>query len=110
MEEHFNENYMASAKYPKSDFKGKIVNLKDIDFSKDGTYDAVVEGKLTIRNKTNTVKQKGTINVKGSSITVKATFDVVPQDYGIEIPSVVRDKIAKTVAVTVDMDYQPYRK
>ncbi len=110
MEEHFNENYMASAKYPKSDFKGKIVNLKDIDFSKDGTYDAIVEGNLTIRNKTNKVRQEGSITVKGSTVTVQATFDVVPQDYGIEIPSVVRDKIAKTVAVTVDMEYQPYRK
>jgi hypothetical protein len=110
MEEHFNENYMESAKYPKSDFKGKIVNLKDIDFSTDGSYKAEVEGKLTIRNKTNTVKQTGTVVVKGRRITVKAKFDVVPQDYGIEIPSVVRDKIAKTVAVSVDMEYQPYKK
>lgn len=110
MEEHFNENYMESAKYPKSDFRGKITNLKDIDFSKDGTYDAMVEGKLTIHNKTRSISQKGTIQVKQGTIRVQAKFEVVPQDYDIEIPGVVRDKIAKTVEITVDMKYQPYRK
>ncbi|MBE0643216.1 MAG: YceI family protein [Bacteroidetes bacterium] len=110
MEEHFNENYMESAKFPKSDFKGKLVNLTEIDFSKNGVYQAVVEGKLTIHNKTNTVRQKGTVEVKGNTILVKAKFDVVPGDYDIEIPSAVRDKIAKTVAVNVDMAYQPYKK
>lgn len=110
MEEHFNENYIESAKFPKSDFKGKIVNLQDIDFLKDGTYKAVVEGKLTIHNKTNTINQRGTVEVKGTSIIIKATFEVEPKDYGIEIPSAVRDKIAKTVAIHVDMTYQPYKK
>ena len=110
MEEHFNENYMESTKYPKSDFKGKIVNLKDVDFSKDGVYKATVAGKLTIHNRTNDGRQSGTITVKGDAVTVKADFDVAPQDYGIEIPSAVRDKIAKTVTVHVDMTYKPYRK
>lgn len=110
MEEHFNENYIESAKYPKSDFKGKIVNLDAIDFTKNGVYKAIVEGKLTIHNETNTVKQTGTVEVKGSSIIVKAKFDVTPQEYDIEIPSAVRDKIAKTVTISVDMTYQPYKK
>jgi hypothetical protein len=110
MEEHFNENYMESAKYPKSDFKGKIANLNDIDFTRDGKYKAIVEGKLSIHNTTNEVRQSGTIVVKGSAITVNAKFDVTPQDYGIEIPGIVRDKIAKTVAINVEMTYQPYKK
>ncbi len=110
MEEHFNENFIESAQYPKSDFKGKIINLKDIDFSKDGTYKAVVEGKLTIHGKTKTIKPKGTLEVKGKGIIVKATFDVAPKDYAIEIPSAVSDKIGKTVAITIDMTYKPYKK
>src|SRR6478735_348429 len=46
MQEHFNENYIESDKYPKSDFKGVIVNSSEIDFKKNGTYDAKVKGKL----------------------------------------------------------------
>lgn len=34
MQEHFNENYMESDKYPKASFKGKVSNLEKIDFSK----------------------------------------------------------------------------
>ncbi|MCB2205083.1 YceI family protein [bacterium] len=110
MEEHFNENYMESSKYPKSDFRGTITNLDDINFSKDGTYKATVEGKLTIHNKTNSVKETGTIKVSKGTIRISAKFDVKPEDYGIEIPGVVRDKIAKSFEVTVDMTYKPYKK
>ena len=107
MEEHFNENYMESSKYPKSEFKGKIVNLDSIDFSKDGISRAHVEGKLTIHNKTNEIRQDGTIEVKQGTLHVTAKFTVVPQDYDIDIPGIVRDKIAKSMAVTVDMVYEP---
>ena len=110
MEEHFNENYIESSKYPKSDFKGKITNLKDVDFTRNGTYKATVEGNLTIHNKTNKIKQTGTIEVKDGKIFVKTKFSVVPQDYDIEIPNAVRDKIAKSMDVNVDMAYEPYKK
>ena len=48
MQEHFNENYMESSKYPKSTFKGKIVNLDQINFTQDGTYPAEVSGDLRV--------------------------------------------------------------
>ena len=110
MEEHFNENFMESSKYPKSDFKGKIISLGEIDFSKNGVYNAAVEGNLTIHNKTNKVKQTGTIEVKDGKLIVKSKFNITPTDYGIEIPATVREKIAKSMEVTVDMTYDSYKK
>jgi len=107
MQEHFNENYMESDKLPKSSFKGKITNLKQIDFKKDGTYAAEVTGDLTIHGVTKTVTYKGTITVKGTAIKAEAKFTIVPQDYGIKIPSLVENKIAKEMQVTVDMSYNP---
>jgi hypothetical protein len=53
MEEHFNENYMESDKFPKSSFKGKITNLSSVDFSKPGKYDVTVEGELNMHDVTN---------------------------------------------------------
>jgi polyisoprenoid-binding protein YceI len=50
LEEHFNENYMESEKFPKASFKGKITNMTSVDFSKNGTYEVLVEGDLTIRD------------------------------------------------------------
>ena len=107
MEEHFNENYVESDKYPKSVFKGKITDLSKVDFKKDGTYPVQVEGDLTIHNITNKVTQPGTLEIKGNSIEAKSNFKVKPEDYKIEIPGVVREKIAKDMDVTVDMKYEP---
>jgi hypothetical protein len=107
MEEHFNENYMESEKYPKSTFKGKVTNISTVNFSKNGTYEVTVEGDLTIHNVTNKVSIKGTIEVLTGGINATSKFNVVPEDYKIEIPGVVRDKIDKNLAVTVSMKYSP---
>ena len=110
MEEHFNENYMESGKYPKSDFKGKIINLDSISFSKSGIYIAVVDGNLTIHNTSRKIHQTGRMEIKENKIYLTTKFDVVPQNYGIEIPSAVRDKIAKTITINVEMVYDLYKK
>src|SRR5688500_12626839 len=52
MEEHFNENYVESNRFPKASFKGKITNLDDIDFSKNGTYTLDVAGEITLHGVT----------------------------------------------------------
>ena len=105
MQEHFNENYMESDKYPKSTFSGKINNNADVNYKKDGTYATEVSGDLTIHNVTKPVTAKGTLEVKGSSVTAKAVFIIKPADYNIAIPAVVENKIAKEVEVSVDATY-----
>jgi len=107
MEEHFNENYMESEKYPKATFKGKITDLSSVNFSKNGTYAVTVDGDLTIHNVTNKVGIKGTIEVITGGINASSKFYIVPEDYKIEIPSVVREKISKNLEVTVSMKYTP---
>ena len=107
MEEHFNENYMESDKYPKSSFKGKITNLSAVNFSKPGIYDVTVDGDLTIHGVTKQISTKGTIEVVAGGINASSKFNIVPEDYNIEIPGVVRDKIDKNMSVTVSMKYTP---
>ena len=107
MEEHFNENYMESEKFPKSIFKGKITNLSSVNFSKNGTYDVTVEGDLTIHDVTNKISTKGTIEVVTGGINANSKFNIVPEDYKIDIPGVVREKINKNLEVTVAMKYTP---
>jgi hypothetical protein len=107
LEEHFNENYMESDKIPKSMFKGKITNLASVDFSKNGTYNVTVEGDLTIHNVTNKISVKGTVEVISGGINANSNFNVIPEDYMINIPGVVREKINKTLEVTVAMKFTP---
>jgi polyisoprenoid-binding protein YceI len=107
MEEHFNENYMESEKYPKATFKGKITNLSAVNFSKNGVYDAVVGGDLTIHNVTNKISTKGTIEIVTGGINATSKFSIVPEDYKISIPGIVRDKINRSLEVIVIMKYTP---
>ena len=110
MQEHFNENYVESDKYPKSTFKGSIINLKEVNFKKDGVYNVKVEGDLTLHGVTQKVSTDGTIEVKGGNIIAKSKFPITVADYKIEVPAVVRDNIAKVVDVTVEMNYEPYKQ
>lgn len=107
MEEHFNENYMESDKFPKATFKGKITNLQSVNFAKNGTYDVNVEGDLTIRDATNKINAKGTIEVNAGGINANSKFHISPEDYKINIPGVVREKIAKDLETTVTIKYSP---
>ncbi|MDB4286345.1 YceI family protein, partial [bacterium] len=61
MQEHFNEKYVESEKYPKAQFKGSIENFEEIDFTKDGTYDITVSGPLTLHGETNVVTTEGSL-------------------------------------------------
>jgi hypothetical protein len=108
MQEHFNENYMESEKYPKSSFDGKIKDLKGIDFTKAGKYPVKVSGKLVIHGVTRDIESAGTLTVEKDKIVGESVFAVVPEDYGIQIPAVVRQKFADNMTITVKMNYQLY--
>jgi len=111
MEEHFNENYMDSEKFPKSQFKGNIENIADIDFSKPGKYDIQVKGNLTIRGETNPVETSGTLEIGGDGkINGVSKFNIDIDAYGIDIPKVVKDKIARSIEISCDMNYELYNK
>ncbi len=106
--EHFNESYMESNIYPKSKFKGKINGIETIDLTKEGVYNVIVEGDLTIHGITKTVTEPGTLEVKGGKIYGKSKFEVAIDDYGIKVPKIVKNRVATVVEVDIDMIYEPY--
>ncbi len=105
MEEHFNENYMESAKYPKSTFKGTVADISKVNFVVDGTYPVTVSGELTIHGVTKKVTTNGKFVVKGGKITGNAVFSVALADYKIEVPKLVENNIAKNIEITVNCLY-----
>ena len=108
MEEHFNENYMESNKFAKSTFAGDIVDFKNaINSAKDGSYTATVKGKLTMHGITKDVETKGNFIVKSGAITAsKTSFKILVADYGIAIPGIVKDKVAKEVKIDISATMQ----
>lgn len=102
MQDHFNENYMESNKFPKAEYKGRITNIGEVNLSKDGTYSAKTTGKLTMHGVTKDVSTNGTIVVKSGTATIKSKFMLSPADFNIKIPAVTASKIASKIEVTVD--------
>lgn len=107
MEEHFNENYVESDKFPKSTFQGKITNLTSIDFSKDGSYPVTLAGDLTLHGVKQPVTASGQLDVASGKLILKGSFTVALADYKIEVPSLVKDKISKTIDIRVTCSYEP---
>jgi hypothetical protein len=104
MEEHFNESYLHTDKYPKASFRGFITNLRDINFSKDGIYNATVKGNLTIHGVTREVVQNGTIEIKAGKAIAKSKFKILIKDYNVG-GSLMSKMISDTVEITVLCQY-----
>lgn len=99
---HFNENYLESDKYPKITFEGKII--EDISLEKDGTYNIRGKGKFTVHG----VSQERIIPCKliisNGVISITSNFSVFLADHNIKIPSVVNQKIAEEITVSVKIE------
>lgn len=103
MEEHFNENYMDSDKHPKATFKGKI---EDFDIAKLNSEAQTfnLSGTLTIKGKSKEINTTIDLKTMDGKIHANSDFSVSPQDFDIEIPSIVRKKIAQSIKITFDYE------
>jgi len=99
MQEHFNENYAESDKYPKANFLGTYSG--NVDVSKNGVYPVQVTGQLTFHGVTKNITIPATIEVKDNKVMGKSNFKLAPADFNITIPSLVREKIEKEMDVQV---------
>ena len=106
MQEDFNENYMESDKYPKSTFKGIITDISSVNVSQDANYIIHVKGDLTIHGVTKNISTDGKLIIKNGNISATASFKVLLMDYNIKIPTIVTDKIARDITVTVSCNYE----
>jgi hypothetical protein len=103
MQEHFNEKYMDTEKFPKSTFQGKIIGFQQVD----GVQQVRAQGKLTIHGVTKDIDQPGTIEVQGKKIQMKSKFMIKLEDYNITRPQLLWQNIAEEVEVTVEFLYKP---
>ncbi len=109
MQEHFNENYVESNKFPKTEFKGMITNNASVNYTKDGVYPVKVKGKLTMHGETKDIEADGKLTVKGGKISANADFPVTLAEFKVTIPQLVADKVAKTAKITVDCVLEPLK-
>ena len=104
MQEHFNESYLESEKYPLSTFTGVIDNFSDLDLSV--MQNLVVNGSLSMHGISKDAQMKATTQMINDELHISSTFDVALEDYDIDIPKIMMYKIAEVIQVVVDMKLQ----
>lgn len=102
MEEHFNENYVESDKFPKATFKGKIEGF-DISKVSAEAKTFTLSGDLTLHGKTKHITDVAKISKQGNNLVITGDFDVKPEDFAIEIPALVSKKVADKIKVAYNL-------
>lgn len=104
MQEHFNENYLETEKYPFSTFKGKV--NEPIDVSKDGKINIIATGKMLIHGVERDQTFKGTATIKDKAFIIDSVFEVALVDFKIDVPKIVFEEIAEKIKVTVKLNFE----
>ena len=103
MQEHFNEKYMESDKYPNATFTGSIT-----DYKKETSGKVLAKGVMTIHGVQNQVELPGTLTVESNGIKIRSVFTIRLEDYKIKVPSLLFQNIAEEVEVTVSFQLKPH--
>jgi len=107
MQQHFNESYVESHKYPKAKFKGYIINFKDLNKENSNTE---IKGTLSIHGKEKEISTIAKVIIHEGEINISGDFMVEVADFNIKIPAIVRNNIAKIIKVTFEIKHKPYLK
>lgn len=108
MQEHFNENYLESDKYPTASFTGKI--QEKVDFSKEGVQAVTAKGVLNMHGVAKERTMTGKLTVTKTGASVVCEFNVPLTDHKIEVPKLVFEKIAEVIAVKTNFSFIPYEQ
>ncbi|MEO6134779.1 MAG: YceI family protein [Ginsengibacter sp.] len=108
MQEHFNEDYVESDKYPKAFFKGVIDGGNTLSTEADGIYNVTINGTLTLHGVQRQISAPVTITIKNKTVSAKSEFTVALADFNIKIPAIVANNISKQIKVQVYIaEYKP---
>lgn len=106
MQEHFNDQYMESEKFPKSSFVGVI---EDLDIKTNGRQELKAKGALTIHGVEQQIVASGWVEVDKKRIVIESEFFVKLEDYKIKIPQILWQNIAEEIQVKIHFEYEPYK-
>ncbi len=109
-EDHFNEDYVESEKYPKASFAGKIKNISAFNISQTGVFEAEVEGTLILHGQSRQIFVKASLEKMDEKWVGQCTFNILLADYQIQIPNLVKDKVAPVIPVVIKAEYSLLNK
>lgn len=106
LEEHFNENYLHTDKFPNATYKGKLIGFNKDQLSKDGVYNLSSEGQVTLHGVTKNFTAPVKMEVKGKTVTFHCVFKIKAEEYNIDIPGLVKPKLADETPLAATIPFQ----
>ena len=106
LEEHFNENYLHTDKFPNATFKGKLTGFNKEQLTKDGVYNISSEGQVTLHGVTKNFSSPVVLEVKGKVATFNCVFKIKAEDYNIDIPGLVKPKLSEYTPLEATIKFQ----
>jgi len=103
MEEHFNEEYIESDKFPRATFNGQITNINTVNFKKDGKYPVAITGNMEVHGVNKAIQTNGIIEVKNGSVRASSQFTVTLKDF--KIGGILIKMVADKINVEVNANY-----
>lgn len=106
LEEHFNENYLHTDKFPNATFKGKLIGFTAAQLAKDGVYTISSEGTVTMHGVTKPFNAPVKMTVKGKTATFDCEFKIKAEDHNIDIPGLVKPKLSEYTPISATIVFQ----
>jgi len=101
--EHFNEHYLETKIYPKTEFSGKMIGMDDcIKPCKKTIY---AKGKLKLHGIVKVITIPVSIEWKDDIFFATADFKVPLNDFNITVPRILESKIAPEISVHVEITF-----
>lgn len=110
MQEHFNENYVESHKFPKAEFRGQILQPEKINYQQNVINKVTVKGTMLLHGAQKEIESNGTITIQNGKIILSSTFVLLLKDFGIKIPGLVSDKVGEQVKISLEATLDPLNK
>ena len=102
IQEHFNSTgWMDSDQFTSATFVGGINDITAVKFNKDGNYDVIVKGNLTIHGITKEIEIKATVTVNGKAVKTTSEFSIKLADYGVNGGAIAAGKVSKEPIISV---------
>jgi len=104
MEEHFNDDYIESNKFPNVFFNGQITNFKSVNFSKNGSYPVTVAGTMQVHGVNKNIQTNGVIEIVNGLPKASAKFIVRLKEFGMG--GIMINMVADKIEVNITASYK----
>ncbi len=100
-QKHFNSFFLETELFPRAVFEGVVIEFRRSELTNKKEMPVRVRGTMSLHGTSKELVVNGVLKLQDKALLASSSFLLKTSDFGIEIPSLLRDNIAETVEITV---------